>query len=249
MKKMLVLALVLMVFALAACSSNNNDTANSPQEEQEQSSKNDSNSQTPSDAGEGLVKFPEDYEEGVLYTTVTRGSTFEELYTSREAIEAVQNGDPIPSGTVITLLIYRDGDLSRYFVMEKGTGWGSQYQPEVRNGEWEYQSFTADKAVDEEADIGRCMSCHANRERDDYVNTLDEMESYDLEDVIGSKGNSTDSIFGGISTKDWEVKEVAGHLDFPVDVPDKGSSLLEDKEKDGIIQKVLLTIYFQQYQN
>ena len=47
------------------------------------------------------VKFPENYEEGELYTTVTRGNRYEELYTSREANEAVQDGKPIPIGTVV----------------------------------------------------------------------------------------------------------------------------------------------------
>ena len=59
-----------------------------------------------------------------------------------------------PSGTVITTVIYKaklDGDgnpvkdaggryiksdLAAYAVMEKRTGWGTEYPPEKRNGEW-----------------------------------------------------------------------------------------------------------------
>ena len=64
-------------------------------------------------AGDELVKFPETYAEGVHYATVTRGNIREELFTSRAAIIAVKSGQPIPSGTVITMEDYRDGKLFR----------------------------------------------------------------------------------------------------------------------------------------
>ena len=73
-----------------------------------------------------LVKFPEHFENGVRYATVERGNIREEIFTSRKAIEAARRGDPLPSGTVITLVDYRDGKLFRYVVMEKRSGWGSQ---------------------------------------------------------------------------------------------------------------------------
>jgi hypothetical protein len=87
-------------------------------------------------AGRELVKFPENFADGVHYATVPRGNIRQELYTSRAAIEAVKNGQSIPSGTVITLVDFRDGKLFRYVVMEKRTGWGAEYAPELRNGEW-----------------------------------------------------------------------------------------------------------------
>jgi hypothetical protein len=77
-------------------------------------------------AGRELVRFPENFVQGVQYATVNRGNIRQEIFTSREAIEAVKNGQPIPSGTVITLVDYRDGKLFRYVVMEKRTGWGAE---------------------------------------------------------------------------------------------------------------------------
>jgi hypothetical protein len=71
---------------------------------------------------------------------VERGNITEEIFTSRAAIDAVKRGQPIPSGTVTTLVEYnaklddhgnplRDasgrlikGEISRYVVMEKRTG-------------------------------------------------------------------------------------------------------------------------------
>jgi 4-oxalocrotonate tautomerase family enzyme len=100
-------------------------------------------------AGRELVKFPENYASGVHYDTVNRGNIREEIFATRPAIEAVKNGRPIPSGSVITMEDYRDGKLFRYIVMEKRTGWGAEYPENLRNGEWEYQSFNPDRTVNE----------------------------------------------------------------------------------------------------
>ena len=125
------------------------------------------------EAGRDLVRFPDAYAEGVRYTTVERGNIKEEIFTSRAAIEAVKRGKPIPSGTVITLVDYRDGKLHRYVVMEKRTGWGNEYPPELRNGEWEYQAFNADRSVNLNDETARCMSCHKAQAAQDYVQRLD----------------------------------------------------------------------------
>ncbi|MCM3654793.1 cytochrome P460 family protein [Metabacillus litoralis] len=234
MKKLLSPSLALvMSLTLTACNTNN-DTNGSTQQELS----GDTSQKEPSGYDRELVKFPENYDKGVNYTTVHRGNVREELYTSREAIEAVQNGQPFPDGTVITLEIYRDEELDEIFVMEKRTGWGDQTpQGTPRNGDWQYQEFNADRSLDYEEDIGRCFTCHANQERDEYVNTLDEMKSYDLENFTGAKESSTESQITGIPTDHWVVKEDSqDHL--------LGNSLMEDEEKAGIIQKVLLMIHF-----
>jgi hypothetical protein len=127
-------------------------------------------------AGGDLVNFPESYAEGVLYATVTRGSIREDIFTSRAAIDAVKAGQPIPGGTVITLVDYRDGKLFRYVVMEKRTGWGAEYPPERRAGDWAFQAFKADKSVDRNETLDRCVSCHKPQAAQDFVFTLDRMK-------------------------------------------------------------------------
>jgi hypothetical protein len=129
--------------------------------------------------------------------------------------------------------------------MEKRDGWADQNPAVMRNGDWLYQEFNGDKSVDYEEDIGRCFSCHANQERDDFVNTLDEMKSYDLEDFTGSKDSSTKSQIAGIPTNHWMVKAAGDNLEDSRDIL-HGSRLMEDEEKTGIIQKVLLMIHFNQ---
>jgi len=127
-------------------------------------------------AGRELVQFPENYAEGVHYTTVTRGNIREEIFITRAAIEAVKNGQPIPSGTVIMMEDYRDGKLFRYIVMEKRTGWGTEYPPDLRNGEWEFQAFNADRSVKERESVSRCFSCHKSQAAQDFVYTLSQMK-------------------------------------------------------------------------
>jgi len=128
-------------------------------------------------AGGGLVTFPENFTDGVLYATVTRGNLKEEIFTSRAAIVAVKNGQRIPSGSVITLVDYRDGKLFRYVVMEKRAGWGADYPPEKRTGEWEFQAFNADKSVNRNENLDRCFSCHKPQAGQDFVFTFDRMKS------------------------------------------------------------------------
>jgi hypothetical protein len=127
-------------------------------------------------AGE-LVRFPDGFADGVLYATVTRGNLKEEIFIGRAAIDAVKKGQPIPSGSVITLVDYRDGKLFRYVVMEKRAGWGAEYPPEKRTGEWEFQAFNTDKSVNRSENLDRCFSCHNPQARQDFVFTFNRMKS------------------------------------------------------------------------
>ena len=106
-----------------------------------------------------------------------RGNIREELFTSRAAIDAVKKGQPLPSGTVITMEDYRDGKLFRYIVMEKRSGWGAEYPPERRNGEWEFQAFNANKSVNGSENLDRCFACHKGQTQNDFVFTLDRMKT------------------------------------------------------------------------
>jgi hypothetical protein len=59
-------------------------------------------------AGGDKVAFPENHEAGVLFTTVDRpdNKQFREFYASAAALEAAKKGEPLPDGTVITMLQY-----------------------------------------------------------------------------------------------------------------------------------------------
>ena len=131
-------------------------------------------------AGGDKVVFPENYASGTLYTTVDRADNkqYRELYTSQAAVDAAKKGQPMPDGTVVTLVQYRaklgaDGnpekdangrfiktDILAYTVMEKRKGWGTEYPDNIRNGEWEYQAFTAAKQPNPNAKLTACFECH-----------------------------------------------------------------------------------------
>ena len=145
-------------------------------------------------AGPENIRFPEGFEKGVLYATVDRHDIKQhrELYSTPAAVKAVRAGEPIPHGTVLTLVQYAaklddkknpvkdakgrfvKGDLIAYTVMEKRQGWGAGYPAEWRNGEWEYAAFTKDKKPNAKAhaNIKSCFDCHKPHEGQDFVISL-----------------------------------------------------------------------------
>ena len=149
-------------------------------------------------AGGDKVVFPADYAKGVLYTTVDRADNkqYRELYAPQAAIDAVKAGKPIPSGTVLTLVQYaakldaagnpekdangrfiKTDEIAGIAVMEKRTGWGAEYPDDMRNGEWEYQAFKADKTVNDKANLKACFTCHKPLDKQDFVFSFDKMKT------------------------------------------------------------------------
>lgn len=143
----------------------------------------------PSTAGPDKIAFPAKYKDHVLYTTVDRHDTkqYRELWGTADAVAAMKAGKPLPSGSVLTLVQYKaqvdgagnptkgadgrfvKGDLIAYTVMEKRTGWGTEYPAAWRNGEWEYAAFGADGKLNEKANYKACFECHKPHEMTDYV--------------------------------------------------------------------------------
>jgi len=111
-------------------------------------------------AGGDKVVFPEGFDKGVaLYDGRPGDNKQYANSTPARGGRGGQKGEPLPDGTVITLIQYKakldaagtekdatavhqDG-YPRLHVMEKRKGWGAEYDEKHRNGEWEYQAFTA----------------------------------------------------------------------------------------------------------
>ena len=145
----------------------------------------------------GQVAFPDNHATGVLFTTVDRADNkqFREFYTSAQALDAAKKGEPLPDGTVITMLQYAakldvqgnpekdadgrfiKGNLLGYAVMEKRTGWGAEYPDNVRNGDWEYQAFKADKSPNTAANLTACFNCHKPLDKQDFVFLYDKLKA------------------------------------------------------------------------
>ena len=149
-------------------------------------------------AGGDKVAFPATYDTGMMYATVDRpdNKQYRELFASRAAVDAAKKGQPLPNGTVITLVQYAakldaqgnpekgangrfiKGNLIGYTVMEKRSGWGTEYPDNVRNGEWEYQAFKADKTPNTAANLTACFNCHKPLDpAKDFVFTYDRLKA------------------------------------------------------------------------
>lgn len=147
-------------------------------------------------AGGDLVVFPENYASGVLYSTLDRPDLkqYRELYGPASAVDAAKKGQPLPSGTVLTMVQYaakvdaqgnpeKDANgrfiktnIVGYTVMEKRTGWGTEYPDNVRNGEWEYRAFRPDRTPNAAANLQNCFTCHKPLEpAKDFVFSYDKL--------------------------------------------------------------------------
>jgi hypothetical protein len=147
-------------------------------------------------AGDKVV-FPEGYAKGVLYWVQDRpmNKQVREYYVApAAAVDAARKGLPLPSGTVITVVQYNTQldpqgnpvtdangrfiktDIRGYTAMEKRTGWGAEYPAEMRNGEWEYQAFTAARVPNTNADLKTCFTCHKPQEKADFLFSLDNLK-------------------------------------------------------------------------
>src|SRR5262249_15911890 len=148
-------------------------------------------------AGGDKVAFPDNHAAGMLFTTVDRADNkqFREFYASAAALDAAKKGEPLPSGTVLPILqhaanLYAQGNREKdangrfikgnligYAVMEKRASWGAEHADNVRNGEWEYQAFKADRSVNTGANLSACFNCHKPLDKQDYVYLYDKMKA------------------------------------------------------------------------
>lgn len=124
------------------------------------------------------VQFP-DLEALVHYTTVRRGDVMEHIMTTPAAMEAVKSGRPIPTGSHFVLVDHRDGELYRYFVMQKGDGFGADYDEGRRTADWQFQWFWPDKSINMDENTARCQSCHRGQEDSDYLYTAYRIPRFD----------------------------------------------------------------------
>ena len=148
---------------------------------------------SPGTAGPDKIPYPANWKDHVLYTTVDRYDIkqYRELYASSQAaVDAMKAGKPLPDGTVLTLIQYKaqvdangapvkdpkgrfvKGDLIAHAVMMKKTGFGTEYPPELRNGDWEYAVFGPDTKLNEKANYKGCFECHKPHEKQDFVISL-----------------------------------------------------------------------------
>jgi hypothetical protein len=124
------------------------------------------------------ASFPKNFGDYVLYATYDRGSSKEEAFATPETLRIAKAGLPLPPGTQLVLGIWKNNALTEYFVMEKGVGWGNDFAPEQRTGDWHFQQFDTSRQVKRTAIADRCQSCHGSQAKNDFLFTIDRMRAY-----------------------------------------------------------------------
>ena len=96
-----------------------------------------------------------------------------------QAIQAIKGNQPVAPGTHFVLVDYREGKVFRYFVMEKGSGWGADYREGRRTGDWQFQWFWPDRSVNLNENTARCQSCHSSQAAGEYLFTGNRIPRFD----------------------------------------------------------------------
>ena len=208
-------------------------------------------------AGPEKVAYPSNYLKGERYATLDRPDIkqYRELYTQAEVIEAVRKGQPIPSGAVLTLVQWSvetdaqgnpikgpDGrfvkkDIVGTAVMEKRAGWGTEYPPEYRNGDWEYAAFTADGRPNPKANanVKACFECHKPHEKQDFVMSLAKLNGTFPTAVAAKRTGTTDVNITGFVFGPGKITVAPGQSVNWMNVDDSPHQISVAGRKSGVL--------------
>ena len=141
------------------------------------------------------VTFPEGYKESFTkYHTVNVPATKQVryYYANKAAVAAAKAGKPLPDGSVLFVEVYAaklDGDkpvtggdgffvadkLLLYTAMAREVGWGKDIPEMLRNDNWNYAIFTADKQHRAGVNQAECLACHKPLNNVSYTFTLKQL--------------------------------------------------------------------------
>jgi cytochrome c553 len=144
------------------------------------------------------LTFPQSYQrEYVYYDSINfpdRGQV-RRYHANTAAVDAAREGKPMPQGAGFLVEVFSakldaakkpitgsDGffepdKLLFYTAMETRPGWGSDFPELLRNGDWNYAIFNADKAVRPGVNQAECLACHKPLDQDSYVFTIKRLQA------------------------------------------------------------------------
>ncbi len=138
--------------------------------------------------------LPEGYPAGfTMYQTVNRPdiNQVRYLYANDVALKAAREGRPVPDGAVLVLeqhaaklgddkkpVVGADGFFVRdrlvaYSVMGRQAGWGKDIPEILRNEDWNYAIFTADKKLRAGVNQAECLACHKPLDKASYMFSIE----------------------------------------------------------------------------
>jgi cytochrome c553 len=142
------------------------------------------------------VSFPEGYKESFTkYHTISFPATRQVryYYANKAAVAAAKAGKPLPDGSVLFAEVYAakigadgkpatggDGHfvaekLVAYTAMARDAGWGNDIPEMLRNENWNYAIFTADKQHRPGVNQAECLGCHKPLDKVSYTFTLKQL--------------------------------------------------------------------------
>jgi cytochrome c553 len=139
------------------------------------------------------VTFPEGYKDSfVKYHTISFPATKQVryYYANKAAVAAAKAGKPLPDGSVLFAevnaaklgadgkpVMGSDGQfvadkLVGYTAMAREAGWGNNIPEMLRNENWNYAVFTAEKQQRAGVNQAECLGCHKPLDKVSYTFTL-----------------------------------------------------------------------------
>lgn len=136
------------------------------------------------------VGFPVGYGDTFTqYSTANRADNKQVryLYANDAALSGAKDKGSLPDGSVIVMEVnkakldalgdpvlgddgfYEKDSLAGYAVMEKANGWGDDIPETLRNADWNYAFFTAEKTHKEGINQAACLACHRPLESGDFM--------------------------------------------------------------------------------
>jgi cytochrome c553 len=142
------------------------------------------------------VAFPEGYQQSYTrYHTINFPAAKQVRYylANPAALKAAREGKALPDGSVIFTEVYSakldanknpvkgaDGffeadKIVAYTAMQREAGWGDDFPEVLRNENWNYAVFTADKKQRPTVNQAECLGCHKPLDKVSYLFTLKEL--------------------------------------------------------------------------
>src|SRR4051812_40754840 len=126
------------------------------------------------------MTFPADFPNGfTMYHMATTNGAVAEDYANAPALAAARAGRPLPDGSVIVVVNRPAAGAppSGYAGMESRAGWGDAIPALLRNGNWDFAVFDAQRARNDRLNQAQCLACHRPQAANSHVFTLAELRA------------------------------------------------------------------------
>jgi cytochrome c553 len=126
------------------------------------------------------MTFPANFPNGfTLYRTASTNGGVAEQYANAPAVAAARAGRPLPDGSVIVVVNRPAAGAppAGYAAMETRAGWGAAIPALLRNGDWDFAVFDAQRVRNERLNQAQCLACHRPQAANSHVFTLAELRA------------------------------------------------------------------------